>query len=118
MDWVIEVMGELPKAAGVQRQACILTRNMVVRNTENRPLFLEKGECPWRVLLATLCVCVTVWLCLGLCVCVWFSSATLCEQAWESAMPSRAASRTAGCTSAFVCRCAGRGGGMLLCQLL
>ena len=44
IDWVVEMMRQHPTNALVQRQSAILVRNMVVRNTENRPLFLEKGS--------------------------------------------------------------------------
>lgn len=43
IEWTIDVMKAMPASALVQRQACILMRNMVVRTTQLRPLFLEKG---------------------------------------------------------------------------
>lgn len=47
VEWVLETQAALPAAGPVQRSAAILTRNMVVRNPELRPVFLEKGE-RWR----------------------------------------------------------------------
>lgn len=44
IDWVLEAMRHMPDSSIVQRQAAILTRNMVVRNTELRPVFLDKGK--------------------------------------------------------------------------
>lgn len=42
-DMVVDVMGDYAASAPVMRQACMLVRNMVVRNAHLRPVFLEKG---------------------------------------------------------------------------
>uniref|UniRef100_A0A7S3VJY0 Armadillo repeat-containing protein 8 n=1 Tax=Dunaliella tertiolecta TaxID=3047 RepID=A0A7S3VJY0_DUNTE len=43
IDWVTECLTDMASSPLVCRQACILMRNMVVRNPELRPAFLEKG---------------------------------------------------------------------------
>ncbi|KAF5829233.1 hypothetical protein DUNSADRAFT_16391 [Dunaliella salina] len=43
VDWVMECLTDMASSPLVCRQACILMRNMVVRNPELRPAFLEKG---------------------------------------------------------------------------
>lgn len=40
---IAEAMSEQPDSAGVQRQACMAIRNMVVRNLELRPVAQGKG---------------------------------------------------------------------------
>ncbi len=42
-EWLLQAMRDNPTSSIVQRQSAILLRNMVVRNTENRPLFLDGG---------------------------------------------------------------------------
>lgn len=42
-DMVLVAMQRHPGRAPVQRQACLLLRIMVARNTELRPVFLERG---------------------------------------------------------------------------
>lgn len=44
VDWAIECLTDMADRPLVCRQACILMRNMVVRNPEIRPIYLEKGE--------------------------------------------------------------------------
>ncbi|GFH31210.1 uncharacterized protein HaLaN_30200 [Haematococcus lacustris] len=43
IDWILELMAAMPASRGVQRSGCILVRNMVVRTTEHRDAFLDKG---------------------------------------------------------------------------
>lgn len=43
MDAIVDAMAAQPASSAVQRQGCMAVRNMVVRNAELRPLFLEKG---------------------------------------------------------------------------
>lgn len=43
IDAILDSMSQMPSCTPVQRQACMAVRNMVVRNPELRPQFLEKG---------------------------------------------------------------------------
>ncbi|CAN6482876.1 unnamed protein product [Victoria cruziana] len=42
-DLVVEAMMRFPRASQMQRQACLMIRNLVVRNPENRDIFLNNG---------------------------------------------------------------------------
>ena len=43
MDVLLHAMSDYSGSVQVQRQACILLRNCVVRNNHHRPTFLDKG---------------------------------------------------------------------------
>ena len=43
IDFAVDALSELSQHAAVCRQACLLVRNMAVRNPELRPVLLEKG---------------------------------------------------------------------------
>ncbi len=43
VDALLTVMTSQPQTGSVQRQCCIVLRNMVVRNPELRPVYLGQG---------------------------------------------------------------------------